>query len=197
MREHRASSDWWLEARVVRLKRYPDRPSVLEAERLMIKAKRPRFNIQHNLDELEFHVTAEELAAVGAAVCLAILALRWAADTASMWWVRRLAAQQDVPVVLPPRRNRFTEPSVALTLFESFAKAATGQWERRPADPSPAGQIPVLLDVSSGPPVGPVPPPSVLSSQPSALGVLLVLAYFLMSGHEETAADTAAGSRDD
>lgn len=197
MREHRANSDWWLEARVVRLKRYPERPSVLEAERLMIKTKRPRFNIQHNLDELELHVTAEDLAAVGAAVCFAVLALRWLADTASMWWVGRLAAQQDVPVSLPPRPNRFTESSLALTLFESFSHAATGQWAPQQAGSSSVGQFPALPDGGSRPAASPVLSSPVPSPQPSALSVLLVLAYYLVSGHGETAANTEAGSRGD
>ena len=190
MREHRGGSDWWPEASTIRLRRYPDRASVLEAERTMIKAKRPRFNIQHNLDEIEAHVTVEDLAAIGALACLGILALEWLADTVSMWWIKRLAAQQDVPITLPSRPNRFTDPSLPLTLYEAFSKVATGQGLPRPAGTPPV-QVPAMPEGSFLPPAGdPLPVTQPVPTNASALGWLVVLAYLYASGQ---AAATASG----
>ena len=66
-------------------------------------------------------MSPENLAAMGAAICLSVLALRWLADVSSEWWVKRQAGRQGVAIELPPRRNPFTEPSVTLTMFEMFS----------------------------------------------------------------------------
>ena len=137
--EHRARSDWMLEAGTIRLTRYPDRESVLEAERLMIRAKRPHYNIQHNVDvEVEVELSLDTLVMAGAAVCLSILTLRWLADVSSEWWVRRQAARQGVNVELPPRRDPFSEPSVTLTLLQAFCSLIGGP---RPLPPLPAQPV--------------------------------------------------------
>lgn len=141
--EHRRRSEWMLEAGTIRLTRYPDRESVMEAERRMIRAKRPNYNVQHNRHKIEVELSAENLAALGAAICLSILALRWLADVSAEWWVKRQAGRHDAPVELPPRRNPFTEPSVTLTMFETFCTAMVGSSSltRPPAVPS-VGQVP-------------------------------------------------------
>ena len=62
--EQRRSSEWMLEAGTIRLARFPDRESVIEAERRMIRAKRPQYNVQHNRhEEVEVELSAENLAA--------------------------------------------------------------------------------------------------------------------------------------
>jgi len=193
MREHCGGSDWWLEASTIRLRRYPDRASVLQAERTMIKAKRPRFNIEHNLDEIEAHVTVEDLAAIGALACLGILALEWLADTVSTWWIKRLAAQQDVPVTLPPRPNRFTDPSLPLTLYEAFSKVATGEGLPRPVG-SPPVQVPAMPEGSFLPVAGdPLPVTQPVPANASALGWLVVLAYLYAGGQGAATASGGTG----
>ncbi|WP_432705659.1 GIY-YIG nuclease family protein [Actinoallomurus iriomotensis] len=46
--EHRSSKHWFEEATKITMKRYPNRPAALDAERRTIKRKRPLYNIQHN-----------------------------------------------------------------------------------------------------------------------------------------------------
>jgi predicted GIY-YIG superfamily endonuclease len=142
--EHRRRSEWMLEAGTIRLARFPDRESVMEAERRMIRAKRPHYNVQHNRHEVEVELSAENLAAAGAAVCLSVLTLRWLADVSSEWWVKRQARRQGVTVELPPRRNPFTEPSLTLTMLAGFCTVmAGGQAPTRPAVP-PVAEVPVM-----------------------------------------------------
>jgi hypothetical protein len=141
--EHRRRSQWMLEAGTIRLTRFPDRESVMEAERRMIRTKRPQYNVQHNRHEVEVELSVADLAAVGAAVCLSVLAVRWLADVSSEWWVRRQARRQGVTVELPARRDPFIEPSLTLTMLEGFCTAmAAGPVPAQPAVPSPAG-VPV------------------------------------------------------
>lgn len=141
--EHRRRSEWMLEAGTIRLARFSDRESVMEAERRMIRAKRPHYNVQHNRHEVEVELSAENLAAAGAAACLSVLALRWLADVSSEWWVKRQARRQGVTVELPPRRNPFTEPSLTLTMLTGFCTVmAGGPALTRPAVP-PVAAIPV------------------------------------------------------
>lgn len=45
---HEKSKDWWWEVTEVRIERYPDRDSVLNAEVEAITNERPKYNIQHN-----------------------------------------------------------------------------------------------------------------------------------------------------
>ena len=185
MREHRARSDWMLEARTIRLTRYPDRRSVLEAEKLKIQTKRPLYNVQHNRHEVEVTVSAEDMAAVGAAVCLGVLVLRWLADTAALWWMRHLAAQQDVPVTLPAKPNRFTEPSLTLTMFEVLTAAATGQLPALAPAPLDAGrEEDILPKPSPSPAIARAPLQPVATSNASALGMMLFITYYLISGQQ-------------
>jgi len=139
--QHRAHSAWMLEAATIRLKRYPDRESVMVAERLMIKAKRPYYNVQHNRQDVEVEVSGESLAALSAAICVALLGLRWLADACSAWWIQRQADRQGASVVLPPRRNPFTEPSVVLSLLEAFCARAVGEPLRQPSKDSAPDEV--------------------------------------------------------
>jgi hypothetical protein len=172
--EHRARSDWMLEAGTIRLTRYPDRESVMEAERHMIRSKRPCYNVQHNRHQIEVELSPETMAAMGAGICLAILALRWLADVTSEWWVKRQAGRQGVSVELPPRRHPFTEPSVTLTMFEVFCctMIGSGAHLRQPPRVAPVFQMPVPPP-SAGTPdpgVSRLPAPPVGLSRP--VGVL-------------------------
>jgi hypothetical protein len=50
LRQHALSKPWvTAEVQNVTIERFPDRPAVLEAERLAIRSHRPRYNVQHNL----------------------------------------------------------------------------------------------------------------------------------------------------
>ena len=157
--EHRRRSEWMLEAGTIRLARYPDRESVMEAERHMIRAKRPYYNVQHNRHEVEVELSPENLAAMGAAICLSVLALRWLADVSSEWWVKRQAGRQGVAIELPPRRNPFTEPSVTLTMFEMFSTMM--------ADGPPLTQQPRVMPMFQVP-APPTPPASAAIEEPSS-----------------------------
>jgi predicted GIY-YIG superfamily endonuclease len=159
--EHRRRSEWMLEAGTIRLVRFPDRESVMEAERRMICAKRPQYNVQHNRHEVEVELSAENLAAAGAAVCLSILALRWLADVSSQSWVKRQARRQGVTVELPPRRNPFTEPSLTLTMLGGFCTMMAGD----PGLARPA--VPVAVPV----PVAPAAESSAVDPWPVWAGV--------------------------
>lgn len=46
--DHRGDKNWWLGVTNVTVEHYPDRPTVLEAERRAIIAERPLYNSQHN-----------------------------------------------------------------------------------------------------------------------------------------------------
>jgi predicted GIY-YIG superfamily endonuclease len=142
MGQHRATKSWFPEVRTVRLEYFPDRESVLVAERQAIEREEPRYNIQHNTGcaiTLSAWVTvrvspedfARNMAGLGMLACAAILALRWLADVGSAWWMqRRLAAAEQVGedrvVVMPRPRNPFTEvpQPAAVRLFEIFAAVA-------------------------------------------------------------------------
>lgn len=45
--QHGAARDWWYEVDTIRMERFPDRESVLLAEREAIQAERPRYNVVH------------------------------------------------------------------------------------------------------------------------------------------------------
>ncbi|HXW87893.1 MAG TPA: hypothetical protein VEJ42_06510 [Streptosporangiaceae bacterium] len=191
MREHRANSDWMLEARVIRMKRYPDRESVREAERQMIIRKRPEYNIQHNRHEIEI-ASPEDIAARAAALSFGILAARSLADIGAMWWVRHLAARQGVTVELPPRPNRFTESSAALTMFQVCSKMATGHDPRdllaAPGDDHvPAA--PEYARLGAPPALSAEPAQPVRTFAPSPLGMLLLTAYCLTISRTEQASE--------
>lgn len=47
-KQHRADKAWWEEVATVTVETYPDRPSVMEAERTAIIAEGPKYNIVHN-----------------------------------------------------------------------------------------------------------------------------------------------------
>lgn len=49
-KRHREDKPWWEEIADITLETYPDRPSVLEAERTAIIAEHPRYNKTHNTD---------------------------------------------------------------------------------------------------------------------------------------------------
>jgi hypothetical protein len=183
-REHRVRSDWMLEAGTIRLTRYPDRESVMEAERSMIRAKRPHYNVQHNRHQAEVELSPETLAAGGAAICLAILALRWLADVSSAWWVTRPAERQGVSVELPPRRNPFTEPSVTLTMFEAFCTMIGGARLAQQPGVTPVLRIPALptppSDVTAEPRISQLPARPVLTSTPGGSVAVIIAALCIM-----------------
>lgn len=54
-REHEKLSPWWYEIARIEIEPFPDRKSLLEAERLAIQAEQPRFNIQHNKVSVNKH----------------------------------------------------------------------------------------------------------------------------------------------
>jgi len=49
VREHQQHSPWWEKIARIEVKPYPDRQSVLEAERVAIENEKPKFNKRHNL----------------------------------------------------------------------------------------------------------------------------------------------------
>lgn len=49
-KQHREDKPWWEEVADITIETYPDRPSVLEAERKAIITERPRYNKTHNTD---------------------------------------------------------------------------------------------------------------------------------------------------
>lgn len=63
----------------------------------MIRAKRPYYGVQHNRHRVEVELSPETLAATRAAICLAILTLRWLADVWSAFWEHQTPADTDDP----------------------------------------------------------------------------------------------------
>lgn len=181
--EHRRRSEWMLEAGTIRLTRYPDRESVREAERYLIRAKRPYYNMQHNRHEVEVELSPENVAALGAAICLAILSLRWLTDASSEWWVKRQAERQGLSVELPPRRNPFTEPSVTLTFLHMFCAMLGGaplaELPQVALVPQPTVQPPMDANANPGGSQLPQYQVPVAASQPvsplSPVGVIVAL----------------------
>lgn len=47
-KQHRADKAWWHEVAGIKIAHFPDRRSVLDAEREAIKAEKPRYNVVHN-----------------------------------------------------------------------------------------------------------------------------------------------------
>jgi hypothetical protein len=47
--QHMGDKPWWLEVSRITLEHWPDRASVLEAERLAIKSEHPRYNVVHRV----------------------------------------------------------------------------------------------------------------------------------------------------
>lgn len=45
MRGHRSDKTWWAEISTIRLEHYPDKASVLAAERVAIDLERPAYNV--------------------------------------------------------------------------------------------------------------------------------------------------------
>jgi hypothetical protein len=74
-------------------------------------------------------------------VCLGILTAQYLADAAAMWWVRHLAARQDVPVSPPTRPSRFTEPSAILSLLKAFPGLEPGHFGL------PSVNLPLLVEL--------------------------------------------------
>jgi predicted GIY-YIG superfamily endonuclease len=136
--EHQAAKAWFKDATRVTLKSYPDRAAALDAERHAIETKRPLFNIQHNRDrnsvevEVDPDALARSLCAMGAAVCLVVLAVRWTLDAGAAWWIQARADRDGLPLQVPAPRNPFTEepPPLAMTLLQMFIEAAS-----RPSHP--------------------------------------------------------------
>lgn len=60
--DHNEKKPWWTEVASVTVEHYPDRPSVLQAEKAAIKAERPRYNIEHNEPALADAKTISDLA---------------------------------------------------------------------------------------------------------------------------------------
>jgi hypothetical protein len=201
--EHHRRSEWMLEAGTIRLTRYPDRESVSEAERYMIRAKRPYYNVQHNRHEVGVELSPENAAALGAAICLAILSLRWLADASSEWWVQRQAERQGLSVELPPRRDPFTEPSVTLTFLHLFCAMLGGAPLAEPPQVAPVPQLTVQ------PPAGATANPRgsqlpqhqvpVAASQPvsllSPVGVIVALCMMFAQRPVNITGTARAGSR--
>lgn len=50
--DHRDEKEWWTEIQTITLEHFPDRDSVLKAERAAIKAELPLYNVVHNRDAL-------------------------------------------------------------------------------------------------------------------------------------------------
>jgi hypothetical protein len=133
-------------ARVIKLKTYQDRESVLRAEKHAIRSRRPEYNVQHN----RYTPIAEPALAGAPSVltswlmlgCITTLAGVWLMDGASARWIRSRAREQGAAVVLPPRRNPFAEPSFVLTLLEglmaSTQKPGTIVEAAQSIDPAPA-----------------------------------------------------------
>lgn len=119
---------------------------------------------------------------LAAATCFAVLAVGIAADIAANWWVQQLASRQEAPASLPPLPDRFTEPSVPLTLLEAFSKIAVGQGPREMLAGGANRQLPAA---PTGVPLSAEPalPPSL--SGASTLGMWLVTLYLLVAGPEQ------------
>ena len=103
---YRRRSEWMLETGTIRLTRIrfasrsgrPKIPDPGEATVLQRAAQPAR---------VEVELSPENVAALGAAICPAILSLRRLADASSEWWVKRQAERQGLAVELPRRRNPF------------------------------------------------------------------------------------------
>lgn len=54
-KQHREEKPWWEEVADITIETYPDRPSVLEAERSAIIAEHPRYNKTHNTPRAQAH----------------------------------------------------------------------------------------------------------------------------------------------
>ena len=48
LRDHHRGKAWWDEVARMTVQRYPNRPEVVEAERLAIMNEKPKYNVQHN-----------------------------------------------------------------------------------------------------------------------------------------------------
>jgi hypothetical protein len=65
LRRHNDEKPWWTGVADIKVEHFPDRPTVLLAEKRAIIAERPLYNIQHNtVDQFTPSVTASGLAAV-------------------------------------------------------------------------------------------------------------------------------------
>jgi predicted GIY-YIG superfamily endonuclease len=52
-KQHQADKPWWTEVATITVEHHDSRQSVAEAERMAIKAERPRYNMTHNTDTIE------------------------------------------------------------------------------------------------------------------------------------------------
>lgn len=160
--QHRGDKSWFNEITTITLEPFPDRASVLAAERQAIEREKPLYNIRHNQGiaitvgaavtvRLSQEDLARNVAGLGMLACAAVLAFRWLADVGSAWWMGRRLTGEGPVVELPKPRNPFTEspPPVALQLLGVFASVAANPstiWDQAahgdgPASPSQAPQV--------------------------------------------------------